>query len=412
MTSGNFTTFPVDKVWVNREKRQRRELHGIPELAESIKRTGLIHPPVILRTGELIAGERRWNAMKLLGWTHMPIQYADELSEVELHVIELEENVRREDVPWQDQCLAVERYHKLRAEQDAEWTSVKTAEALGFSAAEVSHKRAVAKEIEAGNERVVAAPKYSVARGIVQRDTERRKASTVKGIAVDNEAEPEPAAPLLHADFHEWQKAYKGEPFNLIHCDFPYGVNIAGHGQTASGKFGGYVDNKEDYWKLLETLEAGMKNVVAESAHLIFWFSMDYYQQTAVELTKMGWSVNPFPLIWFKADNTGVLPDPHRGPRRLYETAFFASRGDRKIVQAVGNCTAAGVDKSIHMSEKNPNVLRHFMRMVVDEYSTVLDPTCGSGNAVKVAASLGANRVLGIERDEEFYNLAKEHWDA
>lgn len=60
------------------------------------------------------------------------------------------------------------------------------------------------------------------------------------------------------------------------------------------------------------------------------------------------------------------------------------------------------------MNEKNQDMLRHFMRLCVDEYSIVLDPTCGSGNAVKAAQSLGAASVLGIERDTEFYNRAVE----
>jgi DNA modification methylase len=141
----------------------------------------------------------------------------------------------------------------------------------------------------------------------------------------------------------------------------------------------------------------------------MFWFSMDYYQETFDRLTKMGWKVNRFPLIWMKDDNTGILPDANRGPRRIYETAFFASRGDRKIVRAKSNAFSwAGKDKSIHMSEKPVPMLKHFMEMFVDEYSFVLDPTAGSANSLKAATVLGAGRVLGLERDEEFYNRAKE----
>src|SRR5690606_36396537 len=135
----------------------------------------------------------------------------------------------------------------------------------------------------------------------------------------------------------EWRRDDSGPRFNLIHCDFPYGVKADKHNQGAAAAFGGYADDPDVYWQLLATLERAMENVVAESAHLIFWFSMDYYQRTLDALSGMGWSVNPFPLIWHKSDNTGILPDPSRGPRRIYETALFASRGDRKIVGAVGN---------------------------------------------------------------------------
>ena len=167
---------------------------------------------------------------------------------------------------------------------------------------------------------------------------------------------------------------------------------------------GGYSDSPDVYWSLVDTLGASMDNVVADSAHLMFWFSMDYYHETLLRLEAMGWTVNPFPLVWFKNDNTGILPDPTRGPRRVYETAFLGARGDRPIVRAKSNLFAhPGKDKEIHMSEKPVPMLKHFMEMFVDEYSRVFDPTAGSANALKAATALGAPTVLGLERDPEFF---------
>lgn len=415
MTSGNFTSFPVDQIWVDRKARQRQEIDPkrVTELAESIARNGLIHPPVIKRDGQLIAGERRYLAVKSLGWTNVPVQFAEDLSEIELHMIELEENIRRVDITWQEECQAVERYHRLKSQTEEDWTTKKTAEMLGMSPEAVNQKRAVAKEIEAGNKRVIEAPKFSTARGIVSRTAERRKAAVLESITIDDEPAPERTVPLLNADFIEWARDYSGPKFNFLHCDFPYGVNADKHNQGSAKSFGGYEDSADVYFQLLDTLEGAMENVVAPSAHLMFWFSMDYYEITRQRLEKMGWKVNPFPLIWFKSDNTGILPDPKRGPRRVYETAFFASRGDRKIISAVSNvCAAPGREKTVHMSEKPRSMLRHFFRMVVDEYSYVLDPTCGSGNAVRVAQDLGASQCLGLEKSEEFYSLAKEHFYA
>lgn len=411
MTSGQFQSVETNSIFVDREKRQRKELKNIEELAASIAANGLIHPPVIRRSGELVVGERRWTAVKLLGWTHIPIQWVDELSEIELQAIEYEENIRRVDLPWEEQCLAVEHYHNLRAQQDTAWTASATAEALGVTAAEVGHRRAVAKELLAGNERVKAAPKYSTARGIVERETARRKASVVSSIeaAVAPEVVQKKVPPLLNEDFHVWASAYTSRPFNFIHCDFPYGVAMHKSDQGAGAAHGTYADSPDVYWALLDTLRQAMDNVVADSAHLMFWFSMDYYADTKKMLEAMGWKINPFPLVWVKSDNTGILPDAKRGPRRIYETALFGSRGDRNIVGPVSNAVfAPGREKSVHMNEKPVVMLRHFMRMFVDEYSTVLDPTAGSANALKAATSLGAPTVLGLERDPEFFNRACE----
>lgn len=413
MTSGQFTSFPVDKVWVDRAKRQRKELTGIEELAASISEHGLIHPPVIKRDGELIVGERRWTAIKSLGWTHLPIQFIDELSEIELQAIEFEENVRRIDIPWQDRSLAIERYHRLRQQQDPNWSPVQTAERLGVTDRLVHMHRAVAKELEAGNAKVAAAPKFSTAKSIVTRKNARAAAAATDRIEeLVTGTAPSRVAPIINEDFHDFAAAFTGTPYNLIHCDFPYGVNMQSTDQGgARFEHGSYDDRPDIYWSLLDTLASSMSNVVAPQAHLMFWFSMDFYTATKLRLEEMGWRVNPFPLIWMKSDNTGIIPDANRGPRRIYETAFFASRGDMLIHEPVSNAFAApGRGKSIHMNEKPVVMLKHFMRMFTDEYSRVLDPTCGSGNALKAAATLGAPTLLGIERDPEFFTLATEHY--
>lgn len=409
MTSGQFTSFRVEEIWVDRAKRQRRELNDIESLANSIRQNGLINPPVIRKDGELIAGERRWTAVRSLGWTHVPVQFIEDLSELEVHAIELEENIRRVDLPWQDQCLAVEAYHQLRLKQDPEWTATQTAEALGLAASKITEKRQVAQELARGNERVASAPKYSTAQSIVQRETQRRKASVLADVAEPGVVPAAKTVPLLNEDFHDWAAAYTGQRFNFIHCDFPYGVGMHNSDQGGGAAYGTYQDSEDVYWKLLDTLDLAMQNVVADSAHLMFWFSMDFYQLTLERLVRMGWKVNPFPLVWWKSDNVGIIPDANRGPRRVYETAFFASRGDRWVAQPISNlCSHPSGDKSLHMNEKPIGMLRHFMRMFVDENSTVLDPTAGSANALKAARALGAPTVLGLERDLEFFTRAKE----
>lgn len=431
MTSGNFSSTPVHSIIVDRSTRQRRELVNIEELAESINRIGLIHPLVVTEDGVLVAGERRLTAIKMLGWTSVPTQLVTDLTQQELDIIELEENIRRVDITWQDQVAAIAKYHRTRKDMEGDWSQERTAEELGLSRPQISKSLDVAEAIEVGNERVAKADKFSVALGIVQRDKERKASSVLESIptfippelVTDEETgeetyvskAPVRAVPLINEDFTEWAAAYTGQKFNLIHCDFPYGVDLQRSGQAAVQAQGAYADGEDVYWKLLDALEMGMSNVVADSAHLIFWFSMDFYQQTLARLTAMGWKVNPFPLIWMKSDNTGILPDAKRGPRRIYETAFFASRGDRVLATgphgqgAVANAFAhPGKDKSIHVSEKPVPMLRHFLRLCCDEYSLVLDPTCGSGNALKAATALGAPTVLGIERDPEFYTRSIE----
>lgn len=420
MTSGQFETVLVDSIIVLRDERQRRELRHIEELAESIHRLGLIHPIVVDENNVLVAGERRLTAVKMLGWSSVTVQRAADLDPLAAHAIELEENIKRVDITWQERVTALDKYRELRTQQEGHISQAKIAEELGLSPAEVSRHLAVAEELKRGNERVAGAERLSKAVNIVERIKARKAdaaAAVVEqaaeaAVTLPTEKVPEvkqKVAPLLHADFHEWAAAYTERPFNFIHCDFPYGVGLQNSGQAAVQEFGEYQDDPDVYWKLLDTLRMAMDNVVAPSAHLMFWFSLDYYQRTFDLLTEMGWRVNPFPLVWVKSDNTGILPDPNRGPRRIYETAFFASRGDRKIVQAKSNAFAyPGREKNIHASEKPVKMLQHFMGMFVDEYSFVLDPTAGSANALKAAQALGAGSVLGLEKDFEFFTRARD----
>jgi hypothetical protein len=197
-----------------------------------------------------------------------------------------------------------------------------------------------------------------------------------------------PKAPYLLADFREWAtQPWAGPKFNFIHCDFPYGINYDKHNGGATGLLGKYADTPELYLECLRALKACIADRVADSAHIMFWLSArhEIIHQSRLALEEMGWKLNPVPLIWHRSDNSGILPDPQRGPRQIYEVCLFGSRGDRKIVQAVSNLFAHPKTKEVHASEKPRAMLQHFFRMFVDESTVMLDPTMGSGNYIIAA---------------------------
>lgn len=424
------------EITVNKDKRQRKELLDIDELKASIKQLGQLQPIVITRDHVLVAGERRYTALTELNDRLIKCVYTDQLEPAELYAIELEENIKRKDLPWKDECLAFLELHNLQLARYPEWTIDKTAEYLNVSRSSASARIAVAEEIKAGNKLVLEAPKFSTANGIVTRQNERRVASEISYLAGLTSKPPKPVvidtppsdsdSPevsilaalesaqstlgtgfILNEDFKEWSEYYTGPKFNFIHCDFPYGVGMHKSDQGSGDSYGTYEDTPEIYWALIDALLNNLDNFCESSAHLIFWFSMDYYTET-LDLLSTKFTVNPFPLVWVKTDNSGILPDPNRGPRRTYETAFFASRGDRKIVRAVSNHVGSPIQRGRHMSEKPQAVLNHFFRMVVDEHSAVLDPTCGSGSAIRAAVTSGATRYLGLEINSDFADAADE----
>ena len=416
------TTLPTNSIIVNRDERQRRTLDGIEELAASIRARGLINPITVTREGVLIAGERRLTAVRLLGWPEIPVRYMDDLTPDEQLLVELEENTKRLDISWQDRTAAIEKYHTLKKTTTPNWTLEQTAEALNLDKRDITDNLNIAREIAAGNPLVVNAERYSIARGIVRRAQERKRANLIEQVAavepaakplsIDLPALPEPKnaveVPLYNDDFHQWILRYTGRPFNLIHCDFPYGINFHKQPGQYSANVERYDDSFETYKKCLDSLS---RAPVAESAHLIFWFSPIHFEFTKLALREMGWIVDPFPFVWVKSDNAGLLPDANRGGRRTYETAFIATRGDRPVVRPVSLHWYGARGEAVHASVKPRALFEHLLRMFVDDTTAMLDPTCGSGNALRVAANLGAQRVMGLEINETYWQDAVRIWE-
>src|ERR1700685_2881713 len=57
--------------------RYRKDLGDLKSLAASIADVGLLHPVVVTPAGRLIAGQRRLEACRGLGWTDIPVTIVD-----------------------------------------------------------------------------------------------------------------------------------------------------------------------------------------------------------------------------------------------------------------------------------------------------------------------------------------------
>jgi hypothetical protein len=219
-------------------------------LVNSIRQRGLIHAPVIQRNGELVVGECRLEACKRLGWTNIAVQYIDELDPTHLRAVELEENIRRRNIEWKEECLAVKELHDMHRAEDPSWSMEDTGKTLGMTNSSTHERIQVARELLNGNSRVVAAPRLSTATGIIRRTAERAKtAATVALTEAINP--PTEASPIITADFREWAKTYTGPKFNFIHCDFPYGIGADKFVQGAAPTHGGYEDDEDTYYNLI-----------------------------------------------------------------------------------------------------------------------------------------------------------------
>jgi ParB family chromosome partitioning protein len=87
----------------------------IQTLRESIKRIGLLQPIGITKDRVLVYGFRRLEAAKSLGWEEIPYVLV-ELDKFNQKVAELEENLKRKDLTWQEEAKAKAEIHKLYQE--------------------------------------------------------------------------------------------------------------------------------------------------------------------------------------------------------------------------------------------------------------------------------------------------------
>lgn len=90
-------TVPVSAVVIG--ERCRKDLGDLNALAASIDAVGLLHPPVVTEDLQLVVGERRLEAVKLLGWDDVPVTVAVNMADVQRALYaERDENTCRKDL--------------------------------------------------------------------------------------------------------------------------------------------------------------------------------------------------------------------------------------------------------------------------------------------------------------------------
>lgn len=447
------------------EARQRSDVDLDEGFLTSIAKRG-IHTPLLVRRADnlLIAGGRRLAAAVKLGLATVPVRFVDnEMDEAEIALIELEENIRRKELPWKDEAKAIALLHSIYSSHDATWTKKQTSETLSIGPVHLWLRVAQALSDEDERKKIENAQGMRAAYNICERIDARQGDALIEEIhsftaeafageedegtgdggsssggvdgltgdssisSISSTSSTSTAATsvakltrntildldVLCADFIEWARTYSGPRFNFIHCDFPYGKKVFGGewgGKNTEDEFK-YEDEPDVYWTLCRALCENLDRLATPTAHLMFWTSseiknlydtIEFFRVHAPSLI-----FQPRVLTWHKSDNVGIVPDPVRGPRWIVETALMATRGDRPLVKPLASSYSAPTARSLHPSTKPEPVLRHFFGMFVDSTTRMLDPTCGSGSALRAAESLGAETVLGIERSEEFAKSAE-----
>ena len=153
--------------------RFRTHYPDIDELVESIATLGLIQPLAVDTTNRLLAGGRRYTAIRqLITDGRLPTDYevpvyvrtdlnGTEDDEIVARELELEENLQRNNMTWQENVLAIKQLHELRAKRarqsGATWSNAMTGKLFNQSRCVVDQALKIATALEAGDTEVATA---------------------------------------------------------------------------------------------------------------------------------------------------------------------------------------------------------------------------------------------------------------
>lgn len=416
------------------ENRQRRhfDLAKIHELSESIQSIGLLSP-IVLRedagTFTLVAGERRLRAIKniydLMGSFRfdgepippglVPYITLGTLDPLEREIAELEENIRRENITWQEEAMATFRITEIRTSQaiakgEKPPTTLEIALEVKNPAIQpvyaqqvVRRENIVAKHLE--RPEIAKAKSLKDAMKILlleeQAEKHRMLAETV-GVTFSTASHR-----LYRDDAVSWLEKCPDEQFDVIITDPPYGMNANdfrdGGGTATAGHI--YSDDENTFLRCICALRTHLRRVARPAAHLYLFCDISKYAFLCDEMTAGGWKVHRTPFIWHKP-NGNRIPWPFNGPQRKWEMLLYAIKGDRPCVQGASDVITCPSDENLGNSAQKPvAIYTELLRRSVKPGDRVLDCFGGTGPILEAAHAVKCIATY-VEKDSTSYGIA------
>lgn len=429
----------VEDIAVFNRQREKIGETDLRELKRSIASKGLIHAIFVRNlTPEeqveydgkkfaLVAGGRRLQAITALVSESIDIVYGSELvplgmipyvdagdlSAREAQEIELEENITRVDLTWQEKTEALARIHALRMTDNPAQTPKMTAEEIApkmgetsesvtnaITRAKVLYENKDLPEIQnAKTEKEAWKIVSAKARNTIAAELARREKPTV-------------SHKLFIGKFEEHSNSMQPKFFDLIIADPPYGLNAhewakgADSTQMRTSTIHEY-DDTEDY-----ALETSM-NILRESwvlakdkANLFMFTSPHLFERLKEYAQQQLWSVWKRPVIWWKGA-AGVAPWGHKGFRYTYEIILYATKGQQGLINTLPDVLhLPQTDTSDHGASKPVELYEKLINAACYKGATVLDPCCGAGTVFQ-AANRTESIAFGVELSAKYKNICE-----
>lgn len=398
---------------------------SVESLASSIERLTLFHPIVINKDGNiLLAGERRLEACKLLGWERIECKFKEDLTEDEALEIELEENLQREDISWQEESVARERLHEIkirlygkpRHSKDPGWRLQDTADSLGISKVQVHRDLQLAQALKSNIGGTIAKIKTKekalrVLKNLAEREIHKEiaKAEMLKRAEAVEAGEEDSLAgiSLLHGDCTEILPHIPSDSVDLVICDPPYGI---GDEYIITGDKGLKFDNDpEDNLMLYVKVIPHLYRTLKPATHCYIFFAIQFYQPIRDLCEKAGFEVRLMPLIWVK-ESGGMTDMDWRFPPSYESILFMSKPPGRPLGKQVNRDTfiipREHASKRIHPMERPRALIQEFVEISSNPGDLILDPFSGSF-VVPDIAMINERRCIAIELNDDHYNAGQ-----
>jgi len=406
----------------------------------SIEANGLLQP-LVIRTDaagihHLVAGERRLRAISNFEGLGQGIRIGDisyppgvvpavslgDLDPLAAEEAELEENIRRVDLTWEERASATSRLADLRKRKAAHLaTPLPT---VGDIAREVRGSDEGRFHEDTRRELILApllaaqAPHLKGAKSLEDAwKAHIREEDRQRNIALGKEVGATFGAHshnLVQADCLEWLRAAPANQFDVILTDPPYGIGADSFGDAGGrlvSQTHSYEDSPQAWENLIGALGAHWYRVAKDQAHLYICCDIDGFHYARDWLGRVGWNVHRTPLVNYKKDGARV-PWVTRGPQRKWELVLYAEKGGKPVTRIYPDVIETKGDDNLgHGAQKPVELFINLLTRSVRPGDSVLDCFGGTGTILVAAHQLQCKATC-VEQDPNYYGIAAKRLQA
>lgn len=425
----------IDLSSITVSDRARQEMGDLEGLETSLKESGLVQPLAVKSNGDgtykLLAGERRYTVLKKNNILSIPARiYEDDLSDLEMKVIEKSENFYRKDMEfWELDKLTLE-IHQMQQEllgvkgpgPGNGWGTRDTAEMIGAkSNASVVEaiKRAQAREAfpELFDNCKSASDASKVLKKVDEALVKQTIAQKLESQKLDSTLS-ELASRFIVRDFFKGVQEIPDGVMHLVEIDPPYAIDLVKQ-KRKDGESQYQLENYNEvstdrYVGFMSDVFTNCYRVMANHSWLLCWFAPEpWFEVIYQSLRKAGFGTTRMCGVWTKG-TPGQNMNPSTRLSNSYEMFFYAWKGQPALNKAgssnVFHHSPVSANQKVHPTERPIELMSEIYETFAFPGSRILIPFLGSGNGLLAASQLGMS-ATGFELSKAYKDsfLVKAH---